>query len=268
MPTSIIVSHYNRWPTTQLVALLDQIHTIPAGAPFAVTVVVNQELPEPLVLPERHAGTDVLYRENTGYNIGAWEHGWRQRPGFDHYLFLQEECRILRPGWLAPFRRLAARPSVGAIGESLHWAGLSWQRLRRQYRDLPFVAPVDGRQVPFSAGIQAGLNRLGLAEGATGAHLQSLVLYLRRDVLEAIGGFRIGLTYGEATIAEVAISKQVAALGLKVREVGPGSFRYILHPQWQRRQGVVRTALRAVAARLPFSLANWAKGIILPNAHG
>jgi hypothetical protein len=39
-------------------------------------------------------------RENTGFNIGAWDYGWRHLPPYDYYLFLQDDCFIVRPLWL------------------------------------------------------------------------------------------------------------------------------------------------------------------------
>ncbi|WP_375427120.1 hypothetical protein [uncultured Sphingomonas sp.] len=255
MPPLIIISHYNAWPTDQLVALLDQVATIPAGVAFDVCIVVNQETPHSLVLPERHGHIPILYRENTGYNIGAWDHGWRHNPGYECYLFLQEECRIARSNWLSAHYRLAMQPAIGVVGESMHWAGRSWERLHIEYRDAPFTQKVDGSSVPYPDGIRAGLKAAGLAEGRTGAHLQSLVLCMRRSVLEAIGGFRVGRTYGEAVVAEVLLTKQVEALDLKAREVGPGSFRYIVHPQWADRGGVKRAIGRVVLRNLPPRLA-------------
>lgn len=255
--TLVIVSHYNAWPVEQLVALLDQMAAVPAGAPFDVCVVVNQADPRTLVLPPRHAAVMVLHRMNTGFNVGAWDAGWRAHPGRDCYLFLQEECRIVRAGWLAALRRVTLRRQVGLVGESLHWGGLSWNRLARQYRDARFWASTAGEPVSVTEGVRAGLARLGVPEGRTGDHLQSLVLCARGEVLSAIDGLPTGVNYDEATIAEIALSKKVEALGLTVREVGPGSFRYILHPQWQRRQGVLRGLLRAVAGRMPIRLKEW-----------
>ena len=255
MTTLVVISHYNAWPADQLVALLDQAASVPAGANFALCVVVNQAEPTELVLPERQRHVPVLHRANTGYNIGAWDHGWRANPGHDCYLFLQEECRIVRPGWVAAHRRLAMMPAIGLVGEAMQWAGRSWKRLRWEYRDAMFEHPLAEGPVPYPVGIQAGLRDAGLAEGRTGAHLQSLVLCARRTVLEAIDGFPIGATYGEAVVAEVTISKRVEALGLKVREVGPGSFRYVLHPQWIGRQGLRQAAGRIILRNLPARLA-------------
>ncbi|AVQ70572.1 hypothetical protein B5D77_03705 [Microcystis sp. MC19] len=32
-----------------------------------------------------------LIRENTGFNIGAWDYGWRHFPPYDYYLGLAEK---------------------------------------------------------------------------------------------------------------------------------------------------------------------------------
>ena len=256
MTTLVVISHYNAWAPDQLVALLDQVASVPAGTPFALCVVVNQAEPCALDLPERHRGVPVLYRENTGYNIGAWDHGWRENPGHDCYLFLQEECRIVRPNWLAAHRQLAMRPRVGLVGEAMQWAGMGWERLDRTYREAPRKVMGDGSAVPYPADLRAGLAAARVPEGRTGAHLQSLVLCLRREVLEAIGGFPIGRTYAEAVAAEVALTKRVEALGLRAREVGPGSFRYVVHPQWGAQAGVKRAAGRWLLRHLPKRLAD------------
>jgi len=253
-PTLVVISHYDAWAPDQLVALLDQTKDVPAGAHFDTCVVVNQCGSRELHLPERHADVTIFHRPNSGYNIAAWDHGWRSMPPYSDYLFLQEECRILRPNWLSAFRKLLAKPRIGLVGESLFWAGLSWDRLDYQYRDFHFADRVDGRLVPIPTGLRIGMQRLNIPVGKSGEHLQSLILAIRRDVLEHIGGFFSGDSYGEATIAESSISKKVQALGLVVREVGPGSFRYILHPQWTYRQGWALSLLRRAAARIPVSI--------------
>lgn len=250
-PSLVIVSHYDGWAPDQLIALLDQLRDVPAGAAFDVCVVVNRCAEAVLSLPSRFADVTVLHRPNRGYNIGAWDHGWRTMPPYDDYLFLQEECRILRPGWLAATRRALARPGVGLVGESMAFAGQTWGRLDDEYRGTRFADPVDGRCVPIPTGLRAGLERLGIPVGWSGAHLQALILGIRRDTIERIDGFVVADTYGAATVAECAVSKQVEALGLKVCEIGPGSFRYILHPQWAHRKGPLTAVARRLAAHLP-----------------
>ena len=54
----------------QLIALLDQVLNVPAGMDFDIRIVVNQAIPKPLQLSERHKSIPIFYRENSGYNIG------------------------------------------------------------------------------------------------------------------------------------------------------------------------------------------------------
>ena len=224
----VIVSHYNAWPTDQLVKLLDQMRTIPAGYPFSVRVVVNQAENKSLELPDRHADVAVFYRENTGYNIGAWEFGWRQEPRADYYLFLQEECLLVKPNWLGVFIQAVNRTQVGIVGEIIGFHNTTWEDFKdtatRYHWDL---SPNDCLDFIAKQGIQAG----EMAD-----HLQSLVLCLRREVLETIGGFRLGITKEEAIASEIGISKSVQAIGLKIRQVKLRPFQYIHHPQWEERR--------------------------------
>ena len=69
--------------------------------------------------------------------------------------------------------------------------------------------------------------------GHDAAHLQSLVLFARREILERIDGFPIGHDKIRAIASEFAISKRVIARGCQIRQVGWRPFKYILHPQWQ-----------------------------------
>src|SRR5262249_19993193 len=66
--------------------------------------------------------------------------------------------------------------------------------------------------------------RRGIAPGPRGDHLQSLVLFATRAVLERVGGFPECTGYGEAIAAEIGVCKRVQAAGLAVAEVGPEPF--------------------------------------------
>jgi hypothetical protein len=228
----VVISHYNSWPTDQLVALLDQMREIPSGHPFRCLVVVNQAVDRPLELPAAHADVEILYRENTGYNIGAWDYGWRNASRADYYLFLQEECQIIRPDWLGSFVRMLSRPGVGLVGESRVWRGLKWNRLEylhdgSWYGDEPGDPPI-----PFIDGIRRYLDSEGIPIGETGDHLRAIILATHREVLEAIDGFGIGHTKVDAISCEIGISQAVASKRLAIKQVGITPFRYIVHPQW------------------------------------
>lgn len=217
----VVISHYNAWSSDQLIALLDQMWSVPAGYPFQARIVVNRAEPRDLALPPRYQSIEVLYRQNVGFNIGAWEQGWREPPVFDAYLFLQEECQIVRPGWLRAFVQASKDPRVGLVGESLT-GDHSWKALERytHYAETYRIHRefFEEHRTPM---------------GHDAAHLQSLVLFARRELLERIDGFPIGHDKIRAIASEFAISKRVIARGCQIRQVGWRPFKYILHPQWQ-----------------------------------
>src|SRR6266852_2661705 len=115
----VVISHYNARQEDDLLALLDSIDSVPPGWPFQIRIVVNQETPTPLTLPRRPSVMDVHYRPNTGYDIGAWDFGWRVSPEYPAYLFMQEECQVVREGWLKAFVDKASNPAVGLVGKRL-----------------------------------------------------------------------------------------------------------------------------------------------------
>lgn len=257
--TMVVVSHYNARPTGDLVALLDQLRSVPAGATFRARVVVNRAEDRDLVLPARHAEVEVLYRENTGYNIGAWDQGWREGSPADYYLFLQEECQILQPDWLKVFVDSLADPRVGLVGESLFYSGYSWRRADYYYNHIAIPrGPDGGGIVRIMDAKREVLAKRGIPHGKKVEHLQSLIIASRRDVLEAIDGFLIERSYAYAIGAEFAISKQVEVLGLRVRQVGLKPFRYIVHPQWQHLAVGIRPLLfRWVEPFLPIRVGGY-----------
>jgi hypothetical protein len=248
----VVISHYNAWPIDQLVSLLDQMREIPSGYPFRCLIVVNQAFNRPLDLPERHSNVEIFYRENTGYNIGAWEYGWRIAPPADYYLFLQEECRIVRTDWLGSSIRMLSNPSIGLVGESMAWPGQKWDRVAYLHTGHPFLGDPSVPPIDHIGGVKRFLNAKGIPLGERGEHLQSLILGTRREVLEAIDGFMIGQNKGDAIACEIAISLAVVAKGMKVKQVGLLPFRYIMHPQWAHlNQGAFKLLMEGVDRYTP-----------------
>ncbi len=232
-PAPVGVSHYAARPPAPLVGLLDAMAAFPAGVPYDIRVVVNRDGAEVLTLPERHRGVEVAYRPNAGYNIGAWEAGWRAGPDYDAYLFVQDECRVVQSDWVGAFVRRAAGPGVGLVGECLSpdWDA-PWGDLADRFR---------GHRPPGHSADRVDcylgcLRRWGIPPGERGDHLQTLALFATRAVLGRVGGFPQGADYGEAIAAEIGTSKRVRAAGLGAVEVGPEPFFYLEHPQWLHRR--------------------------------
>lgn len=232
----VVISYYDQRDPAELVRLLRSMRKFKAGADYEILIVVNSTGKEPLnqeSLPLRDRITITL-QPNHGYNIGAWETGWRQTDA-DSLLFLQQECSIRQAGWLQAFLAKSQDPSLGLLGElrNSDWA-VPWQNLPTYERffEMP-EHEINGVAVGDRVKCYLHyLNAWGIDPGYTADHLQSLVLFTRRKVLEAVGGFPVGRNYGEAIASEIGFSRKVAAAGFRLEQVGPKPFTWIQHPQW------------------------------------
>lgn len=207
-----------------------------AGGAFEALVVVNATGERSLELPSLGFPVSVVYRENLGMNIGAWEHGWRSNPGRGAYVFLQDECRIVREGWLRALMDAALQPGVGLVGESLNpaWSH-SWDRLAAVHAGVQLPEHfIDGAPAERVAVYRHHMARWGVEPGADGVHLRSLVWAANENVLRLIGGFPIGANYGECIAAEIAVSRKCVAAGLTVQQVRSAPFHFVRHREWNQ----------------------------------
>lgn len=220
-----------------LLALAGQLRRSPDAPRYDLLAVVNGDA-DTLPAALRDFPGDVLLRPNIGYNLGAWDAGWRARPGYGHYLFLQDECRLLREGWAREWPR-RCRGETGVLGESL---SVDWDR---PWPELHAIGPpgdkpehcLDGRPVDRATFYLACLARWGIPAGPTARHLQTLVLFAAAEVLEAVDGFRCGRGYGEAIAAEIGFSRAVEAAGWRIEQAGRRRFEWFEHPQWSHLRG-------------------------------
>jgi hypothetical protein len=112
------------------------------------------------------------------------------------------------------------------------WRGLKWNRLEYLHKESRYGGEPGDPPIPFLDGVRRYLDSEGIPIGETGEHLRAIILGARREILEAIDGFRIGHTKADAISCELGISRAVAAKGLAIKQIGIMPFRYILHPQW------------------------------------
>ena len=77
------------------------------------------------------------------------------------------------------------------------------------------------------------MKKWGIKPGLTGLHLRSLVWGFKREVLEELFPFPIGKTKEECIASEIAVSKKVEQLGLKVTQIHKKPFKYISHVEWK-----------------------------------
>lgn len=232
----VVVSHWVGHSITVTRRLMRQMQRLSAGRPFELVIVCNggglsaEDLPP---APE-DATLRIVNRENQGYNIGAWDAGWRAAPGHDYYLFLQDECRFCRTGWLSAFEeRHRELGGAALLGEGLMWPDLTWEAVialeRRDF--IPSYAEPDA-ETPVEM-YRRLLAEMNIPEGPVATTLQSLVLFADGALLSRMNGFPNRSAYREAVACEIGISRKAAALGAQLALVDPDKpFSVIAHPEW------------------------------------
>jgi hypothetical protein len=237
--TLIIISYYDRRPGHNLLALIDSISRHPAGGEFDMCVVVNRTKEESLRLPAEYSWISVDYRHNVGMNIGAWDHGWRTHQGYKAYLFLQDECYVIRDNWLAAYSTLLENSEIGMIGETLNllW-DKPWPKLRELFAKHPLPEHTIGGEAVNRVDFYLNFfHEHQVDPGQSGKHLRSVIWYLSGTFLRKIDGFLIGRNYGECIAAEIAASKRVEALGRGIAQVcNDEEFFYIRHLEYNQDQ--------------------------------
>ena len=230
--TLIVISHYDKRPIRNLFRLLKSMVDHDAETAFDVCVVVNQESGRPVELPSLPFQATVLYRQNVGMNIGSWNHGWLENTGYEHYIFLQDECIIRRNGWLAGLIHCLKTPGTGMVGECVNY------RWSKPWNEL--IAESVGDALDPNAGKFADRARFcldfirsrNIPAGDSARHLRSLVWGFSRETLLALKEFPLGNTYDECVAAEIAVSRQVENMGLTIKQAHRFPFYYVVHSQW------------------------------------
>lgn len=77
-----------------------------------------------------------------------------------------------------------------------------------------------------------------------------MVQFTSRRILEEIGGYNIGRDKLEATAAEIAFSRKIAAKGYRLVQIGRRRHSRIAHPQWPSDAPAARI-WRSVKKRMP-----------------
>jgi hypothetical protein len=275
----VIVSFYDAREETCLDILLGQLQEIPAGIPFNAMVVVNSVRGRPCPMESKYPWVRFLYRPNTGYNIGAWDHGWRSASDYDVYAFLQDDCLVARAGWLSRLVQKASAGKGALVGEDLVSPAQNWDQsqadcvrsyIRRGYEPSSWGA--EGH-LSTPETIRAYFQQQACEPLPTMVHLRALVLCAPIRLLRAIDGFPSGLSYREAVGSEVLISQRAIRCGFSVCQAGVLPYSNIVHPQWMAARSAARTfkGLVHTCARLVIPLAircQLYQGRAVPRRHG
>lgn len=265
--TCVIVTYWTGLPLRDLHKLLRQMMLIDAGSPFDLVVVCNGGDERPLTLPRRFDDLKprILNRENSNFNLGAWDHGWRNAPGYEYYLLLQDDCYIKDVDWVYGFeQRMDFDPKVGLLGELERGQGKSWDYIDKlAEQEDPIARPKNWSNRGFFSALFDVLKAHRIPLGSTFHHIPSIILFTRRTVLEQIDGFRhLGPAKLDAIAAEVAFSREIVSRGHVISKVADVNFQFLGHPQW-RDNGYMhhrRLSWRSAARLASRTITNWAKG--------
>ncbi len=232
----VVISFYDRRPVDPLIHLLDSLDEHAGGLPFDRAICVNATngngLPDAISSRVDH----VMYRENTGMNIGAWDAAWKHHRGHDAYLFLQDECFAVRDGWLLRAVDLLRQSATGMVGESFNpsW-DKPWDQLRAgPGRDSLPEHLIDGEHSNRVDVYLHHIRRRGIEPGPTARHLRSLTWGVCEEVLDLIGGFPLGRNYGECIAAEIGVSRAIESHTRTLGLLGPVPFHFFRHAEWSQ----------------------------------
>jgi len=236
MLPAVVVSTWVGNPPDYLRRLCSSMRKQPAGVDYRLFLSANgldYEIPPDL----KGLFHRVFIRENRGFNLGAWDHAWRHLPDHDFFLFLQDDCRVIRRRWLQAFlERFHQLPRCGLLGENLNrnwdreWSALLSSRSERSDRGCTSPSPVSRRARFY----RETLERWRIPPGRTARHLTAVVHFTSRAVLEEVGGYDLADNYEEAIAAEIAISRKIEASGHAIAQVGARRHSRIAHREWPR----------------------------------
>jgi hypothetical protein len=243
----VVISFYDARDENSLDILLGQLQEIPAGLPFDTLVVVNSERSTNCAMEEKYKVLRFVYRPNIGYNLGAWDHGWRSALDYEAYAFLQDDCLIAKAGWLSRLVRKATAGKGALVGEDLVSPAQSWDEshaecivnyTRRGYDPNSWGA---GGNLSTPETIRSYFRQQGFLPLPTMVHLRALALCAPIRLLKEIDGFPSGATYREAVGSEVLISQRALRAGFALRQAGFLPYSNIIHPQWMAARSSTRT---------------------------
>jgi hypothetical protein len=248
---AVVVSTWSGNPVSYLFALCRSMDRYPAGLPYDLVLSANGlEYRPPPALASRFR--TVFVRENVGYNLGAWDYAWRQLSNYDRFLFLQDECQVIRPGWLARFQqRFESVSNCALVGEYLpRFYDRPWSQLDDQGR-MAVGTPNEVERITALRGYRNQLALWGIPEGPTPRAVTSVVQFTSRAILELVDGYNIGQTKGEAIAAEIGFSRKIEARGFVLVQMGRYRHSVISHPQWPSNHPIARLK-RSILKRLPW----------------
>ena len=175
-----------------------------------------------------------IIRPNTGMNIGAWSEAVSYCTNSDYVVFLQDECRLVRPDFADVYRALLSEPGIGMIGESINpkW-DCEWSQIASS--NLNYLINFSNNQAISRVNYyRECMARWKINPGIYSTHLRALTWAFNKAGLQAIKNFPIGFNKEECIAAEIAVSRKIFQTGLKFKQSAPDGFTFFEHQEWRK----------------------------------
>ena len=225
----VVVSYYSARTSLYLKKLLSDI----AYCHQNLLLVINKDncSAESLSFVDGH---HALVRPNIGMNIGAWDAAYKHFPQYGYYIFIQDECQLVRGDFVSVYKNELEKNDIGMTGESINYKwNHSWNEMLRSPLNYPINPSL---ATGSSSRVEYYLERMkswNIDPGSNGRHLRSLVWGFKGKTLSRLNGFPVGFSKEECIASEIAVSKKVEQLGLRVTQVGQNPFSCFKHEEWR-----------------------------------
>lgn len=225
----VVISHYAARNSLSLDRLLINLR----GLVKHILIVINDDTVCNEIFSKYQSYPSII-RPNIGMNIGAWNCAYKRYSEYKYYIFLQDECSIVNQEFIANYKMELDRAGVGLTGESINF---KWDRPWIEMLNSPLnysLQLADGAGETSRVRYYLSLMTIwGIDPGVGGKHLRSLVWGFNQNTLQLIQGFPEGLNKEQCIASEIAVSKKIESLGLRVTQVSEIPFHNIKHEEWQ-----------------------------------
>jgi hypothetical protein len=257
MNNLVVISSWLDRDPSSLFKLVDQLSNISPGVEYYLCIVCNHSVDK--IENNSNENFEKLYddirkiinnnnwppiefylvfRENVGMNIGAWDYAWRKFSTFTNYLFLQDEVLVMSDNWLLSYIRSIEEFNIQErtpflLGES--WNS-KWEHpwsilIKSNLNSLSYGHSLALGRVDFYLDI---FKKWNVKHGQNGGHLRSLVWFTNIFTLNKINGFKIGSSYGECIASEIATSLLVKQNNGIVKQIKTLPFSIFWHQEWKK----------------------------------
>ena len=224
MKALLVISHYSKRSKDLLNNLIKKLEKYNID----ILVSINDDSASEVVI-DKSTNIYSLVRPNIGMNIGGWNDGYKYFKNYDYYIFIQDECLIIRDDFIERYIEQLSLSNIGMIGESMN---KKWDKTWKQMliSKLNYPSKING--LPRVNYYIDCMKKWNVNIGNNAKHLRALIWGFNNQCISKILNFPIGENRDECIAAEIAVSKLVEQNNFKFTQISSTPFTYITHIEW------------------------------------